>query len=137
MKKQLHTHKNPKLPACKEWTSRDHEEIVIRRADMKYSRRDFGLLLIALAANASGAQEPFLLAGANDTTKLAPAGNTSALELDIRDYATMPITGKVDGKREIRGLLARVNFMREEPGRGRKKRFFVNDLNGPLYILSK
>ena len=104
---------------------------------MKYSRRDFGLLLIALAANVSDAQEPFLLAGANDATKLALAGNTSALELDIRDYVTMPITGKVDGQREIRGLLARVNFMREEPGPGRKKRFFVNDLNGPLYILSK
>ena len=33
-----------------------------------------------------------------------------------------------------RGLLARVNFLREEPG---GRRFFVNDLNGPLYILDK
>jgi hypothetical protein len=30
--------------------------------------------------------------------------------------------------------LARVNFLREEPG---GRRFFVNDLNGPLYILDK
>ena len=33
-----------------------------------------------------------------------------------------------------RAQLARVNFMREEPG---GRRFFVNDLNGPLYILDK
>ena len=33
-----------------------------------------------------------------------------------------------------RGQLARVNFLREEPG---GRRFFVNDLNGPLYILDK
>ncbi len=59
------------------------------------------------------------------------------LTLDIRDFATMPMTGAVDGKGEIQGLLARVNFMREEPGSEGKKRFFVNDLNGPLYILGK
>jgi hypothetical protein len=61
---------------------------------------------------------------------------TPEITLDIRDYATMPMTGKVDGKGQIMGLLARVNFMREEPG-GAKKRVFVNDLNGPLYILDK
>ena len=33
-------------------------------------------------------------------------------------------------------LLARINFFREEPG-GSKKRVFINDLNGPLYILDK
>ena len=33
-----------------------------------------------------------------------------------------------------RGQLARVNFLRDEPG---GRRFFVNDLNGPLYILDK
>src|SRR4051794_10499617 len=53
----------------------------------------------------------------------------------IRDYATMPITGAVDGTTNATGLLARINFLREEPGP--KKRFFVNDLNGPLYILDK
>lgn len=56
------------------------------------------------------------------------------ITLEVRDYATMPMTGKVDGKGQVTGLLARVNFMREEPG-GSKKRVFVNDLNGPLYIL--
>ena len=57
--------------------------------------------------------------------------------LEIRDFATMPMTGKVDGKGQIMGLLARVNFMREEPGGAAKNRLFVNDLNGPLYILDK
>jgi len=60
----------------------------------------------------------------------------SEVTLDIRDYATMPMTGKVDGKGQVMSLLARVNFMREEPGGG-KNRIFVNDLNGPLYILDK
>jgi glucose/arabinose dehydrogenase len=45
----------------------------------------------------------------------------------------MPITGAVDGPGNSAGLLARINFLRQEPG-GRN-RFFVNDLNGPLYIL--
>ena len=45
----------------------------------------------------------------------------------------MPITGDLGGEL-TRGLLARVNFLRDEPG---GRRFFVNDLNGPLYILDK
>jgi hypothetical protein len=64
------------------------------------------------------------------------AGSAPEITLEIRDYATMPMTGAVDGKGQIMGLLARVNFMREEPG-GAKKRIFVNDLNGPLYIYEK
>src|SRR5260221_6565876 len=58
------------------------------------------------------------------------------LTIQIKDYAAMPITGAVDGATNSAGLLARVNFLREEPG-GSRKRFFVNDLNGPLYILDK
>ena len=60
----------------------------------------------------------------------------SELTIEIKDYATMPITGAVDGAGNSAGLLARINFLREEPG-GPGKRFFVNDLNGPLYILDK
>jgi hypothetical protein len=45
----------------------------------------------------------------------------------------MPITGDPGGE-NTRGELARVNFLRDEPG---GRRFFVNDLNGPLYILDK
>ena len=55
------------------------------------------------------------------------------LALQLEDYASMPITGELDGQL-TRGLLARVNFLRDEPG---GRRFFVNDLNGPLYILDK
>ncbi|HEV2983954.1 MAG TPA: hypothetical protein VGX46_06180, partial [Vicinamibacterales bacterium] len=62
------------------------------------------------------------------------AGSTS-LTLDIKDYAAMPITGRVDGKGQTDGMLARVNSLREEPGGA--NRFFVNDLNGPLYVLDK
>ncbi len=58
---------------------------------------------------------------------------TSRLTLDLADYARMPITGELDGQ-NTRGQLARVNFLRDEPG---GRRFFVNDLNGPLYILDK
>ena len=55
------------------------------------------------------------------------------LTLELADYVQMPITGELDGQ-NTRGLLARVNFLRDEPG---GRRFFVNDLNGPLYILDK
>src|SRR5438067_9258768 len=58
------------------------------------------------------------------------------LTIEIKDYATMPLTGAVDGSGNSAGLLARINFLREEPGGGRK-RLFVNDLNGPLYVLDK
>ena len=106
---------------------------------MKYSRRDFGLLLPALAVTrlcAKDSTERFVVTPGWDTAASLEAENAQELELAIRDYATMPMTGAVDGK-GIRGLLARINFMREEPGGHRKKRFFVNDLNGPLYILDK
>jgi mono/diheme cytochrome c family protein len=53
--------------------------------------------------------------------------------LALADYVQMPITGELAGDL-TRGLLARVNFLRDEPG---GRRFFVNDLNGPLYILDK
>src|SRR5260370_20002507 len=58
------------------------------------------------------------------------------LTIEIKDYATMPRTGAVDGPGNSAGLLARINFLREEPG-GSRKRLFVNDLNGPLYIVDK
>lgn len=56
------------------------------------------------------------------------------LTLEIKDYATLPITGSAEAKDNVSSLLARINYLREEPG---GKRFFVNDLNGPLYILDK
>jgi hypothetical protein len=57
--------------------------------------------------------------------------------LRIADYATMPMTGTTANPpgTENGGYLARVNFLGEEPGGD--DRFFVNDLNGPLYILDR
>src|SRR5262249_16653498 len=69
---------------------------------------------------------------------LSTGGTTatmSPLTLDIRDYLTLPVTGLLDGTGQTDGLLARVNSIREEPGGA--TRFFINDLNGPLYILDK
>jgi Glucose / Sorbosone dehydrogenase len=64
------------------------------------------------------------------------AAQSPHVALEIKDYATMPITGMLDGRGQVNGLLSRVNFLREEPGGGRG-RLFVNDLNGPFYILDK
>jgi mono/diheme cytochrome c family protein len=72
----------------------------------------------------------------NETVAAAPAAapvDRPRQTLALVDYVQMPITGEVGGE-NTRGLLARVNFMRDEPGGGR---FFVNDLNGPLYILDQ
>jgi hypothetical protein len=114
---------------------------------MKYSRRDFGLLLPALAASCLNAQNsperlfskrfPFVAALGKDAATPPHTENAEELELDIHDYVTMPVTGAPKDTGELGDMLARVNFMREEPGGGGKKRFFVNDLNGPLYILDK
>ena len=65
---------------------------------------------------------------------ICASGASSGLTIQIKDYATMPVTGALDGPGNSAGLLARINFLREEPGGGRK-RLFVNDLNGALYIL--
>jgi len=63
------------------------------------------------------------------------AGSGSPLTLEIRDFLELPITGKLDGKGQTDGMLARVNALREEPGGA--NRLFVHDLNGPLYIVDK
>src|SRR5688500_11710337 len=55
------------------------------------------------------------------------------LALELQDYAALPITAD-NTNDNTRAQLARVNYMRDEPG---GRRFFVNDLNGPLYILDK
>ena len=67
----------------------------------------------------------------------SPGAATSSpnLTLDIEDYMAMPITGTLDGKGQTDNMLSRVNSLREEPGN--TTRFFINDLNGPLYILDK
>lgn len=70
---------------------------------------------------------------------LAAWAATARAELTLRiaDYATAPMTGVTSASIPWAnaGYLARVNFLAEEPGGG--DRFFVNDLNGPLYILDK
>ncbi len=78
--------------------------------------------LRAIPANAAGVPAPASAATA-----------TPRATLELADYVQMPITGDIGGE-NTRGELARVNFMRDEPG---GRRFFVNDLNGPLYILDK
>ncbi len=73
---------------------------------------------------------------AKSTVTIAPTATvdpTPRQTLMLADYVQMPITGEVNGD-NTRGQLARVNFLRDEPG---GRRFFVNDLNGPLYILDK
>jgi hypothetical protein len=58
-----------------------------------------------------------------------------AITLEIKDFATMPMTGVTQGTGSNEVLLSRVNAIREEPGGA--SRLFVTDMNGPLYILDK
>jgi mono/diheme cytochrome c family protein/glucose/arabinose dehydrogenase len=58
---------------------------------------------------------------------------TQRLVLELEDYAALPITAD-NTNTNTRAQLARVNYLRDEPG---GRRFFVNDLNGRLYILDK
>jgi hypothetical protein len=55
------------------------------------------------------------------------------LMLELEDYAALPITAD-NTNENTRAQLARVNYLRDEPG---GRRFFVNDLNGLVYILDK
>ena len=52
----------------------------------------------------------------------------------MEDFLALPITGSPTGEGNV-GSLARVSMMREEPGG--TGRLFINDLNGPFYILDK
>jgi len=61
------------------------------------------------------------------------ASSTPRSKLDLADYVQAPITADNNGD-STRLELARINFMRDEPG---GRRFFINDLNGPLYIFDK
>lgn len=52
------------------------------------------------------------------------------MALELQDYASLRITAD-NTNANTRAQLARINYLRDEPG---GRRFFVNDLNGPLYI---
>src|SRR5262249_35922251 len=66
---------------------------------------------------------------------LAAPTDPGPLVIELKDFVTFPITGKPDGTGQTDGMLARINAIREEPGGA--TRLFVNDLNGPLYIVDK
>ena len=67
------------------------------------------------------------------TARILALQSSPRLVLELQDYAALPITAD-DTDQNTRAQLARVNYLRDEPG---GRRFFVNDLNGPLYILDK
>ena len=47
---------------------------------------------------------------------LAAPPEATLVTLELKDFATLPITGKLDGAGQVDGMLARVNSIREEPG---------------------
>jgi hypothetical protein len=68
---------------------------------------------------------------------------TARAEITLRlaDFATAPKTGATGSQDDPITFgnsiyLSRINFMAEEPGPDRN-RMFINDLNGPLYVLDK
>ena len=65
--------------------------------------------------------------------RLLAVQSAPRLVLELQDYAALPITAD-NTDANTRAQLARVNYLRDEPG---GRRFFLNDLNGPLYILDK
>lgn len=79
--------------------------------------------------------KPFALSLLIAASPLTLYAASPTLTLNLKDYATMPMTGAVDGKGNVSSL-ARVETLRQEPGKDRG-RFFVNDVNGELYILNR
>ena len=69
------------------------------------------------------------------TVPLLALGPAHDVTLQLREFVEFPITGRIDGTGQTDGMLARINSLREEPGGA--TRLFVNDLNGPLYIVDK
>ena len=69
----------------------------------------------------------------SDDTPIGAIAASGGINTRAEDYAALPITAD-NTDQNTRAQLARVNDLRDEPG---GRRFFVNDLNGPLYILDK
>jgi hypothetical protein len=78
---------------------------------------------------------PAIVLAASAAAVAAPPTTPATLTLELKDFATLPITGNIAGEGQVDGLLARVNSIREEPGG--TGRLFVTDMNGPIYILDK
>lgn len=64
----------------------------------------------------------------------APHVQGQLTALRVEDYATVPQTGTIGGGTN-QGYMARVNFMAQDPTNANQ--FWVNDLNGPLYIMNR
>ncbi len=75
------------------------------------------------------------LSSSQTATTAAGAGPPEAPQrtLEFADYVELPLTGD-KSTNLISGQLARGSILRDEPG---GRRFFITDLNGPLYILTK
>ena len=68
---------------------------------------------------------------------LAPAlAAQGTVTVHLTDYAAVPQSGVLINSTDNAVYVARVNFLREEPGGG-LDRFFVCDLNGRLYVLDR
>ena len=78
---------------------------------------------------------PAIVLAASAAVIASPPEGPAQLTLELRDFATLPITGNIDGAGQVDGMLARVNSIREEPGGA--ARLFITDMNGPIYILDK
>jgi hypothetical protein len=66
---------------------------------------------------------------------LAVVGAARAeMTLRLQDYAAAPITGTFSAGGNS-AYAARINFMADDPANS--NRFFLNDLNGPLYVVDK
>jgi hypothetical protein len=77
----------------------------------------------------------FLAPGFYGLAALAPLwAATTPLVVRVNDWAAMPLSGDTSTASGLRGYLARVNFMRPEPGG--TGRMWVCDLNGNLYLFS-
>jgi Glucose / Sorbosone dehydrogenase len=71
-------------------------------------------------------------------TLLATTAHGQLTSLRLENFATVPITGSTVSPAVPSSnteYLARINFMAENPSNS--DQFFVNDLNGPLYILDR
>ena len=89
--------------------------------------------VVAYVRSVSASQAPTTAAPVPAPAPAAPTPGSPERTLEFADFVELPITGDMTADR-VSGVLARGSILRDEPG---GRRFFVNDLNGPLYILDK
>ncbi len=87
--------------------------------------------IVAYIHSRMGGMAQFSIEKLLDTGSQPRNPEQSPYTLVLSDYISMPVTGDLNSESNTLSQISRMNFIRQEPD---TERWFIPDLNGPLYI---